>query len=111
MKIAVVGSRGLFIGNDELNDYLCEADEIISGGASGVDSCAADYADDHKIKLTVFLPEYNIYGRAAPIVRNKKIVDQADLVIAFWDGISKGTLSVIEYAKKKNKEYKIVLKK
>ena len=42
------------------------------------------------------------YGRAAPIVRNKQIVEYADEVIAFWDRRSKGTLSVIQYCKKTN---------
>jgi len=42
-------------------------------------------------------------------VRNKVIVDYADKIIAFWDGKSKGTLSVIEYAKKTGKPCEIVI--
>ena len=57
----------------------------------------------------MFLPEYERYGRAAPIVRNKKIVDYADKVIAFWDGNSKGTLSVIKYAEKLEKLCEVVI--
>ena len=60
-------------------------------------------------KTTVFLPEYERYGRAAPIVRNKQIVDYADKIVAFWDGSSKGTLSVIRYAQKLGKECVIVI--
>ena len=56
-----------------------------------------------------FLPEYDKYGRAAPIVRNKKIVDYADKIIAFWDGQSKGTCSVIEYARKAGKPCEVVI--
>jgi len=69
----------------------------------GVDRCAAAYARQHGIQLTEFLPEYERYGRAAPIVRNRKIVDYADKVVIFWDGRSKGTLSVIKYAQKVGK--------
>ncbi len=108
MKIAVAGSRDIFPTEDQLSHYLDSADEIISGGAKGADSCAADYAKRHGIKLTEFLPEYDLYGRAAPIVRNKKIVDSADRVVVFWDGSSKGTLSVIKYAEKAKKECVIV---
>lgn len=77
----------------------------MTGGAVGIDTCAAEYAKKKGIKLTQFLPQYSIFGRAAPIVRNKKIVDYSDKIIAFWDGKSKGTLSVIKYAKKIGKPY------
>ena len=59
--------------------------------------------------LTVFLPQYERYGRAAPIIRNKAIVDHADRIIAFWDGTSTGTLSVIKYAKKTGKPCEVVI--
>ena len=107
MKIAVIGSRNLQV--NDIGKYVSEGDEIVSGGAVGVDSSAAEYAKKAGLKLTVFLPEYERYGRAAPIVRNKKIVDYADKVIAFWNGSSKGTLSVIKYAEKSGKSCEIIL--
>lgn len=106
MKIAVVGSRN--IEDIDVGKYISGAEEIVSGGAVGVDTCAAEYAKENGIKVTVFLPEYERFGRAAPIVRNKKIVDHADKVIAFWDGKSKGTLSVIKYAEKTKKPCDVV---
>ena len=107
MKMAILGSRNLT--NIALEKYvLDDVDEIVSGGAVGVDSCAAEYAKFRKIKLTEFIPEYERYGRAAPIVRNKKIVDYADKILVFWDGSSKGTLSVIKYADKIGKPIKII---
>lgn len=107
MKIAIVGSRKIIV--DNISEYVNAEDEIVSGGAKGVDLCAADYARRNALKLTEFLPEYDKYGRAAPIVRNRKIVDYADKVIAFWDGESKGTLSVIEYARKIGKECEVII--
>ncbi len=106
MKIAVIGSRSIKLL--DLEGYLADAKEIVSGGAEGVDSCAANFAKSNGIKLTLFLPEYSRYGRAAPIVRNKKIVDYADKIVVFWDGVSRGTLSVIKYAKKLGKPCEIV---
>ncbi len=106
MKVAVVGSRSIIISDISL--HIGEADEIISGGAVGVDACAEKYALDKGIKLTVFRPQYELYGRAAPIVRNRQIVDCADKVIAFWDGHSKGTLSVIKYAESIGKECLVI---
>ncbi len=107
MKVAVVGSRSIFA--TDIGMYISDGDEIVSGGAVGVDSCAAEYAKKNGLKLTVFLPQYERYGRAAPIARNKKIVDYADKIIAFWDGKSKGTLSVIKYAEKTGKLCEIIL--
>ena len=109
MKIAVVGSRG--ISKVDIGRYLFDVEEIVSGGAKGVDCCAAEYAREHGLKLTVFLPKYERYGRAAPIMRNREIVDYADKVIVFWDGSSKGTLSVIEYAQKTGKPCEIIVSK
>jgi len=54
------------------------------------------------------LPEYRKYKRGAPLIRNKQIVDYADTVIAFWDGKSKGTESVIQYCIKTGKPYQII---
>ena len=66
MKIAVVGSRDITVA--DIGRYISDGEEIVSGGAVGVDSCAAEYARKNGIKLTVFLPQYERYGRAAPIV-------------------------------------------
>jgi predicted Rossmann fold nucleotide-binding protein DprA/Smf involved in DNA uptake len=107
MKIAVVGSRNVTVA--DIGRYISEVDEIVSGGAAGVDSCAAEYAKEKGIKLIVFLPQYERYGRAAPIVRNKEIVDYADKIIVFWNGSSKGALSVIRYAEKTGKPCEIIL--
>ena len=99
MRVAVIGSRGLMV--DDLGKYLPDnVTEIVSGGARGVDSCARSYAQTHGIKLTEFLPEYEKFGRSAPLKRNITIIENADLVLAFWDGTSHGTKFVIDNCKK-----------
>lgn len=99
MIVAVVGSRGLAV--EDMQKYLPEdVTEIVSGGANGIDTCAKKYAQKHNIPLTEFFPEYERYGKAAPLKRNKKIIDYADMVIALWDGCSKGTESVIRNCRK-----------
>ena len=108
MKVAVIGSRGLLI--DDLGNYLPEeTTEIISGGARGVDTCAREYALRHGLKLTEYLPEYSRYGRGAPLKRNITIIKNADLVLAFWDGKSRGTRYVIDSCKKRNIPVKIYM--
>ena len=101
MKVAVIGSRGLTVHN--LGEYLPEGtDEIVSGGAKGIDASAREYAQSHGIRLTEFLPEYDKYGRSAPLRRNITIIEHADLVLAFWDGSSRGTAFVIQKCREMN---------
>ena len=108
MKIAIIGSRGLKI--DNIGDFLpCGVSEIVSGGARGIDECAKNYATENGIKYVEFLPQYNVYGRVAPLKRNIEIIEYSNLVIAFWDGKSKGTDFVIKECKKIGREVKIVL--
>lgn len=98
MKVAVIGSRGL---NVKLANYIPKnADMIISGGAHGIDTLAEEYADAHGIPKIIFKPNYKRYGRADTHMRNRKIVKTADMIVAIWDGKSRGTKSTIEYAKK-----------
>ncbi len=100
MRVAVIGSRGLVV--EDLEKYLPkETTEIVSGGARGVDASAREYALRHGLKLTEYLPEYGKYGRAAPLKRNITIIENADLVVAFWDGASHGTKYVIDNCKKR----------
>ena len=99
MKIAIVGSRNAHIEN--LERYIPpKCTEIVSGGAIGIDTCAAHYARSNGLPLTEFLPEYHKYGRHAPLIRNRQIVDYADEVVAFILNDSHGTKYVIDYCKK-----------
>lgn len=106
MKIAIVGSRTLQI--EDLEKYLPKGvEQIISGGAKGIDACAAKYAKENGIKLLEILPDYSGFGRAAPIKRNEQIVNHADYVLIFWNGESKGTKHVISYCEKTKKDFQI----
>ncbi len=106
MKVAVVGSRTIM--RIKLEDYLpAETEEIVSGGARGVDTCAAIYARANGIPLKEFLPEYDLYGKAAPLVRNDLIVEYADMVLAFWDGSSTGTRYVVRRCRQLEKPVKV----
>ncbi|MBE6606686.1 MAG: hypothetical protein E7635_06585 [Ruminococcaceae bacterium] len=104
MKVAIIGSRGLCV--NDFSPYLPDGiTEIVSGGARGIDTSAREYANRHGILITEFFPEYDKYGpKAAPHIRNDKIIDYADIVLAFWDGRSRGTRSVIEKCKQRGKK-------
>lgn len=102
MKLAVIGSRELSL---DITPYVPEGvDEIISGGAKGIDTCAEEYADKKKLSKHIIRPRYDLYpSKVAPIKRNDIIIDLCDEVLAFWDGQSRGTSSTINKAKKKGK--------
>lgn len=108
MKVAIIGSRNL--GVIGLENFLPDnVTEIISGGARGIDTCAREYAQTHGIKLKEFLPNYNRYGKSAPLKRNLEIIAYADIVLAFWDGKSHGTKYVIDNCKSRSIPIKVYL--
>jgi hypothetical protein len=109
MKVAVIGSRG-FDDYDLLEETLLNHDikTIVSGGANGADKLAEEFAKKHNIEIEIHLPDWKRYGRAAGPKRNKTIVENADKIIAFWDGASKGTKSSIDIAKRLGVKIEII---
>ena len=104
MKVAIVGSR-TYPDLEQVREFvrnLSQDDIIISGGAKGVDATAEDEARDRGMEVISVSPEWNKYGRRAGLMRNDLIVEMADLVVAFWDGASRGTKYTIDKVKEKN---------
>ena len=103
MRLAVVGTRDYHDYSRFKNtlDTMEKISVLISGGAKGADSLAEVYAKEKNIELKRLVPDWSKYGRAAGMIRNKDIIAEAEYVVAFWDGKSKGTKHSIELAKKK----------
>lgn len=138
MKLAIIGSRGFDnyqLLKDTLNRYFSYTtyradlygrtdvhyhfDEVISGGAKGADFLAAKWVKEDtgcmrgqtmypSIKLTEFLPDWEKHGKRAGFLRNEDIVKTADMVLAFWDGQSKGTGNSLSVAKRLKKPTLII---
>ncbi len=108
IKLAIVGSRTItdikFL-NGAIIMHLKNKiiSEIISGGAKGVDSLAEQYAKEKNIPITIFLPDWDQHGKKAGYLRNIQIAKYSDVILAIWDGKSKGTEHTINLAKKHNK--------
>ena len=100
--VAVVGSRGI-VKCAALTARLAELapDQVVSGGAAGVDTLAAAWARTNGVALVELRPDYAAHGpTAATHVRNAEIVRRANLVLVVWDGKSKGTLSTLKAARR-----------
>ena len=128
MKIAIVGSRNFDDYNllkSILKTYQQEATLIISGGAKGADQLAEQWSLEFLNELpAVIRPDWkdishtdaiikedgkgNKYDALAGLRRNKLIAQQADLIIAFWDGQSKGTKQIILYGQQIGKNVEII---
>ena len=107
MRLAIIGSRNC--PPVDIASYLpFVPDTIVSGGAKGADTYAKEYALKNDIPIIEFLPDYQKYGRKAPLLRNLQIVDNCDFLLAFWDGTSRGTKFTIDYAEKRGVPLKIV---
>lgn len=69
---------------------------LIEGGAVGADSIARNYARKQGWEIHTFLPDYQTHGKAAPHVRNQKMVDlKPHLVLAYIRNMSSGTISTV----------------
>lgn len=97
--VCICGSRDITNINLDLfldpNHIGC----IVEGAAKGVDTLAKQWAKRNKIEFVEYPAQWRIYGKKAGIIRNKEMIDFCDIVVAFWNGYSKGTLNSIQYAK------------
>lgn len=98
MKVGIIGSRNSNNFNiDSIDEYLPEnCDEIISGGAEGIDTYAEEIAKRKNLPFRKILPDYEKYSKRAPLERNLLIAQRSDMVLAFWDCYSRGTAHMID---------------
>lgn len=76
------------------------ASAIVSGTARGADSFGERWAQENNIDIIRFPAEWDKYGRRAGYIRNKVMAENAQGLLAVWDGKSKGTYSMIDLATK-----------
>ena len=109
-RVIIAGTRD-FSDYDLLKNYCdymlskkAESGEeiaILSGGASGADALGEQYAKERGYKILRYPAQWEKYGRQAGPMRNRQMADNADALIAYWDGKSRGTKNMIEEAKKR----------
>lgn len=101
MRVGIVGSRNFRSGHlvTQFVSGLPQGTVVITGGARGVDTVAETAATAHGLTVVVHLPDWETHGRKAGPLRNTKIVEDSDQVVAFWDGSSRGTQDTINKAR------------
>lgn len=81
--------------------FVAEIKNVVSGGATGADTHGEHWCAERGIPWSVFRPDWAQYGRAAGPIRNRLMAENADALIAVWDGKSKGTANMIQEAEKR----------
>lgn|SRR5574341_1622230 len=104
MRTIIAGSRGIkdyYIVSTILDNFpdKHQITEVILGGARGVDQLAEIWANENNIPTRVFKANWKEYKKSAGVIRNKEMAKNADMLIAIWDGESKGTANMIKVAK------------
>jgi hypothetical protein len=104
LKTIVAGSRSVS-DYQVVRDAIVESEilisEVVSGTARGVDKLGENYARIHNLPIAYFPADWDIHGKKAGYLRNQKMADYAEALVAIWDGESKGTKSMIDIARKK----------
>ncbi len=118
----------LIVGSRSINDYLFvknylnnlirsryhdKSIVVVSGGAKGVDSLAERWADENCYQKIIMPADWDEHGKLAGYIRNEQMhkfvsTKTNRLVVAFWDGKSKGTAHSFCLAKKYNNELVVV---
>lgn len=113
MKTIIAGCRDFTDYNllKQKVDYYREnktITEIVSGVARGADELGEVYATENNIDIKKFPADWDKHGKAAGPIRNRQMAEYADVLIAVWDGKSKGTKNMIEEMNKLKKQVYII---
>lgn len=105
-KVVIAGPRN-FTNKEFIFSKLLELEilyhdgkdweEIIVGGAKGMDTIAKQYANEFFYPLREFPSDWNKYGKSAEPIRNQEMAKYADVLIAFYNG-SRGISDIIKQA-------------
>jgi hypothetical protein len=106
MKIVIAGSRTI---NDykllieALKNFPYEITEVVCGCAVGVDTLGETWATANNIKIKKMPANWNEYGKAAGVIRNRQMAEYADAGLILWDGDSPGSKNMVQELNKLNK--------
>lgn len=107
MRVAIVGSRH-FAAPNRVAEYvksLPKGASVMTGSASGVDAAVTKAAREMGMPVQVMAASFDeLADPAKAAARNQRLVEACDVLVAFWDGNSKGTRTTIDRALDAGKE-------
>lgn len=125
MKLIIAGSRKIqtsacflesIIEKFRLHIYV---EEIVSGGASGVDegaknltqsSMSSYFAIKIRGRYKEFPADWDAHGKAAGPIRNRQMAEYGDALLIIWDGNSRGSANMKQEIEKLGKPiYEVIL--
>lgn len=104
MKTIIAGTRtinDIKILEETINNIDFNITKVVSGTAKGIDKLGEQWAHNNNISIERYPANWDRYGRSAGYIRNSEMANNAEALIAIWDGKSKGTKNMIQEAKRK----------
>ena len=77
---------------------MYDIDTVVCGMALGVDTFGLNWGKNNGLSVDEYPADWKQYGRRAGFIRNMEMAYNADMLIAFWDGRSRGTKDMIDKA-------------
>lgn len=103
MKTIIAGSRSITsydLVSDAVRKSGFDISEVFCGAARGVDLAGAVWGKAHGVPVRYFPADWKSLGKRAGYARNEEMAQQADALVAVWDGKSPGTKHMIDIARK-----------
>jgi len=111
VRVVISGSRTIKDKNlvwKALNESKFTITELISGGAQGVDTLGEAWARSKNIPVKVYRPDYSLPNpKYAPLLRNQKMAEVGDALVAIWADGSRGTAHMIGCMEKLHKPMEV----
>lgn len=93
---------------DRLLSNITDEIVIVCGMARGADTLGEQYGKQRGYRINYFPADWETFGKSAGYIRNQEMAENADALVAFWDGKSRGTASMIDLAHRYNLRVRIV---
>lgn len=110
-RLIIAGSRSIIdypTVKDAVDRTPFKPTLVLCGGASGVDALGARWAFENRVPLKYYRADWKLHGRGAGPIRNTQMAENADALVAIWDGKSPGTRHMIETAARKGLQVVVV---
>lgn len=114
MRVIIAGSRKY---TDYEHFLTClplikdKVTSVVCGMAAGADSLGKRWAEENNIPVDKYPADWDQYGKSAGYIRNTEMAENADMLIAFWNGRVKnsGTKHMIDIAFKRKLPVMVIL--